>query len=78
MGICLGLKSEVLDMQLVITEHAKQRMDMYGITEEQIKTAITRGSKFKQTDGLLAIHTYIRVAYKIIGDKYIIKTVMEE
>ena len=49
-----------------------------GIDEEQIKTAIKRGSKIKQTDGFKSVHSYIGVCYKIRGDKYIIKTVTIE
>ena len=49
-----------------------------GIDEEQIKIAIQRGSKIKQTDGFKSVYSYIGVCYKIIGDKYIIKTVIIE
>jgi len=63
-------------MELIITFHAQQRMDQYGITEEHLKAAIQRGAKFPQTDGLVAVYTYIRVAYKIVGEKHVIKTVM--
>ena len=65
-------------MELIITSHAQQRMDRHGITPEQIRLTLQRGAKFQQTDGLVAIYTYVRVAYKIVGDKYIIKTVMIE
>ncbi|MBI2666445.1 DUF4258 domain-containing protein [Candidatus Woesearchaeota archaeon] len=65
-------------MELVLTLHARERMDHHGISEEQIKLAIQRGAKTPQTDGLVAVYTYIRVAYKIYGEKYIIKTVMVE
>jgi len=51
-------------------------MILRGIDKEQIIRAIQRGAKVRQTDGLLAIYAYIRVAYKTRGDKYIIKTVM--
>ena len=48
-----------------------------GIEEEQIKLAIQRGSKVKQSDGYLAIYTYLTIAYKILEDgRYKIKTVM--
>lgn len=51
---------------------------MISITED-VKKCIKRGAKFKQTDGFLAVYSYIRVAYKIIGeDMYLIKTVMVE
>ena len=65
-------------MELLITYHARQRMDFHGITEEQITLAIKRGAKTPQTDGFVSVYTYIRVAYKIRGDTYIIKTVMVE
>jgi Domain of unknown function (DUF4258) len=65
-------------MELIITFHARRRMDFHGISEEQIKLAIQRGAKTPQTEGFVAVYTYIRVAYKVIGEKYIIKTVMIE
>ena len=63
-------------MKLVITFHAQQRMDQYGITLEQIRTAIQRGSKIPQTEGFLVTYTYISVAYRVEGDYCIVKTVM--
>lgn len=65
-------------MELILTKHAQERMDRYGITEDQILLTIKRGAKIPQTEGFLAVYTYIRIAYKIVGDKYIIKTVMIE
>ena len=49
-----------------------------GIDEEQIRNAIKRGSKIKQTDGFKAVYSCIGVCYKIRGDKCIIKTVTIE
>ena len=63
-------------MELVITRHAKQKMDICGIDEDQVKLCIQRGAKSRQTEGFLAVWSYIRVTYKIRGNKYIIKTVM--
>ncbi len=66
-------------MRLLITQHAHEKMVDRGIDEEQIKIAITRGAKFKQTNGYLAIYTYIRVAYKKLRPNYYkIKTVIVE
>ncbi len=62
-------------MIVILTEHAKIRMAQKAINVEQIKRAIQQGAKIKQTDGLLAIYADIEVAYKIRGEKYIIKTV---
>lgn len=65
-------------MRLIFTLHAKERIDHYGITEEEVRKAIKMGAKTPQTDGLVAVYTYVRVAYKVRGDAYIIKTVMIE
>lgn len=62
-------------MILQISKHAKEKMDIEGIDEEQIKRAIKMGSISRQTDGYLAAYTYINVAYKKRGDVYRIKTV---
>ena len=65
-------------MILDITEHAKEKMLIYGITSEQIIKTIKQGAKFQQTDGFLAKYSYLRVAYKKRGDTYRIKTVYIE
>lgn len=62
-------------MILQISKHAKEKMDIEGIDEEQIKRAIKMGSISRQTDGYLAAYTYMNVAYKKRGDVYRIKTV---
>lgn len=62
-------------MIIQISKHAKERMDIEGIDEDQIKRAIKRGSISRQTSGYLATYTYIKVAYKRKGDVYRIKTV---
>lgn len=61
---------------IILTKHAKEKMVMLGISKEQIKIAIERGSKVNQTDGFLASYGYLKVAYKKIGENYYkIKTV---
>lgn len=63
-------------MRLLLTKHAKERMAEKGITLDMILYAIKRGAQFKQTDGYVASYSYIKVAYKKIGeDYYKIKTV---
>ncbi|MBI4919495.1 DUF4258 domain-containing protein [archaeon] len=62
-------------MNIQISIHAKEKMDKEGINEEQIKTAITRGSISRQTEGYLASYTYFSVAYQKKGELYRIKTV---
>lgn len=62
-------------MELILTKHVKKRMAEKGVTITQIKAVIRRGAKVRQTDGFEATYTYIKVAFKIIGEKYIIKTI---
>jgi len=61
--------------EIIYKQHAVKMMAERGITREQVEIALQRGSKFTQTDGLLAKYTYFAVAYKVIKGKYIIKTV---
>ena len=68
----------MIRLELIITNHARQQMFDRGIDEEQIKAAIKRGSKIKQTDGFKSVYSYFGVCYKIRGSKYIIKTVTIE
>lgn len=65
-----------LDIQLKLTYHAKVRMAELAISKDDTKRAIKIGSKVKQTDGFLLSYTYLKVAYKKIGENvYKIKTV---
>lgn len=64
------------EMEIILTKHAKEKMVVHGITKEQIKLALGRGAKSKQTEGSLASFMYLKIAYKKIGeDTYKIKTV---
>ena len=63
-------------MNLILTLHAKEQMVERGISKRQVIDTIKKGSKVVQTDGFLVSYSYIKVAYKIKGDKYIVKTVM--
>lgn len=65
-------------MILQISKHAKEKMDIEGIDEEQIKRAIKMGSISRQTGGYLATYTYVNVAFKKRGSVYRIKTVFVE
>ena len=67
------------EIRLKITKHAYDKMLWLGVTEEQVKDAIMKGSKFKQSAGILAAYKYVRVAYKVIGKwVYKVKTVYLE
>ncbi len=67
------------DIELFISQHASEKMLWLGLTKEQVREAIIKGSKFRQTDGFLASYRYVRVAYKKIGNNaYKVKTVYVE
>ena len=65
-------------MIIQISRHAKEKMDIEGIGEDQIRRAIKMGSISRQTNGYLATYTYIKVAYKRRGNVYRIKTVFTD
>lgn len=62
-------------MIIQFTLHAKEKMDKEGIDEEQIKTALQRGSLSRQTNGYIVSYTYFSVAFQRRGDLYRVKTV---
>lgn len=62
-------------IEIIYKKHAVEMMAERGITKEQVEIALKRGNKFKQTDGLLAKYSYYALAYKVVGNKYVIKTV---
>lgn len=57
-------------------KHARDRMFDRGISRDLVRIAIQRGSKTKQTDGILATYGYMQVAYVKRGSIYWVKTVM--
>lgn len=65
----------VTENDLIVTQHAAEKMLVEGISVQQVCRALERGSKFKQTEGILAVYTYFSVAYNKSGMKYKIKTV---
>jgi len=65
-------------MNIRLTKHTIDKMAWLGITEDQVGEVIEKGSKYRQTDGLLAKYTYVSIAYKKIKDYYLIKTVYIE
>ena len=62
-------------MIIKLSRHAKEMTVERGITKEQIKIAIQRGSKVRQTDGYLSSYSYFAVAWKKAGEIYFVKTV---
>ena len=65
-------------MKIVLTKHAQDQMIERGVSRSMVERTIRRGSKTKQTRGLLATYSYVRVAYRVEDEPYIVKTVMVE
>lgn len=65
-------------MRIVLKRHAQEAMIERGVTKEMVERVLKRGSKIRQTEGLLAAYGYVRVAYYVRGDTYVVKTVMVE
>jgi hypothetical protein len=61
--------------KVIYRQHALDMMTERGITRKQVEVALKRGSRFKQTEGFLVRYSYFSVAYKIVRNKYIVKTV---
>ena len=68
----------VMTMKVVLTRHAQEEMIERGVTKDMVERALTRGSKTRQTEGLLAVYAYVRVAYSVRKDTYVVNTVMVE
>ena len=62
-------------MNILLSEHAKERMAVRGITIEQITKAIKMGATTKQTDGYESHYTYYSVCWKKMGNFFKIKTI---
>ncbi|MBI3051968.1 hypothetical protein HYY74_05940 [Candidatus Woesearchaeota archaeon] len=68
-----------MTIELKISRHAADKMLWLGITKEQVKEAIVKGAKFRQTEGHLSKFRYLNVAYKKTGlNVYKVKTVYVE
>jgi len=63
-------------MIIKLAKHAKEMAVERGVTKEQIKITIQRGSKIRQTDGYLSSYSYFNIAWKRVGEIYFVKTVM--
>lgn len=50
-------------------------MYLVGIDEDDIIKGMIYGERYSQTDGFLACYTYFCVAFKIMSNIYIVKTV---
>jgi len=62
-------------MRIVLTKHARERMILRGISLEEVKNAISRGSKRIQDGKIIATYRYFEVVYKKVDEIFVVVTV---
>jgi len=62
-------------MRIILTKHARERMVARGISLEEIKKAILRGSKRIQDGKIVAAYRYFEVVYKKVDEVFVVVTV---
>jgi len=62
-------------MRVILTKHARERMVLRGISMEEIKEAILKGSKRIQNGKIVAVYRYFEVVYKKVDEIFIVVTV---
>ncbi|MBA7595103.1 hypothetical protein ES703_02062 [subsurface metagenome] len=61
--------------RVILTKHARERMVSRGISLEEIKEAILKGSKRIQNGKIVAVYRYFEVVYKKVDEIFIVVTV---
>jgi len=62
-------------IRIILTKHARERMVARGISLEEIKKAILRGSKRIQDGKIVAAYRYFEVVYKKVDEVFVVVTV---
>ena len=62
-------------MEIILTKHARERMIVRGISLEEIKNAILKGSKRIQDGKIIATYRYFEVVYRRADDMFVVITV---
>lgn len=62
-------------IKILFSKHARLEAYEDGITESEIKEAVSRGDRIKQNGHFITIYKYFTVIYKKSGDYYKIITV---
>ena len=63
-------------MKIILTKHARERMIARGISLEEVKNAILRGSKRVQDGKIVAAYRYFEVVYKKVDEIFVVVTVL--
>lgn len=62
-------------LKIKYSKHARLRMVERGISNEEVKNAITKGAKRLQDDKIISSYSYFEVVYRKIGDTVFVITV---
>ncbi|PIU12926.1 MAG: hypothetical protein COT21_02725 [Hadesarchaea archaeon CG08_land_8_20_14_0_20_51_8] len=62
-------------MKIIMTKHARERMISRGISLEEVKNAILKGSKRVQDGKIVATYRYFEVVYKKVNEIFVVVTV---
>ena len=61
--------------KVILTKHARERMVSWGISLEEVKKAIMKGSKRIQDGKIIAAYRYFKVVYKKVDETFVVVTV---
>lgn len=62
-------------MRILFSAHARLRMVERGVSVEEVKLAITKGTKRRQDDKIVAAYQYFEVVYRKADDDIFVITV---
>jgi hypothetical protein len=65
-------------METRLTKHAKQRMMERGITVEDVKEVISKGTKIREGRGVRCVFRHIHIPCIKVEEVWIVKTVYWE
>jgi len=63
-------------MKIILTKHARERMIARGISLEEVKNAIMRGSKRVQGGKIVAAYRYFEAVCKKVDEIFVVVTVL--
>lgn len=63
-------------IRIILTKHARERMVSRGISLEEIKKAVLKGSKRIQNGKVVAAYRYFEVVYKKVDETFVVVSVL--
>jgi len=63
-------------MEIIMSRHALEQARERGVSINEIKETIQKGSKFLQQDKVVSMYRHIKIVFKKVKNKFFIITVM--